>query len=109
MIWQVSDEGRIEVRLRAEGEQAIKVARAHADRYIGNIVGDLSATLGVDVVTTELRYSFSKTRPEVTVVWRARTPVGSVPDVREYFVRLSASEQPVQGEVGDVHDEPPDQ
>jgi len=109
MIWQVGDEGRIEVRLRASGEQAIRVARVHADRYIGNIVGDLSATLGVDVTTNELRYSFSKTRPEVTVIWRAQVPTASVPDVREYMVRLAQSEQPVQGEVEGVSDEPPDQ
>jgi hypothetical protein len=109
MIWQVSDEGRLVVRLRASGEQAIRVARAHADRYVANIVGDLSATLGIDVVTDELRYSFNKTRPEVTVIWRAQVPLGAVPDVREYMVRLSTSEQPVQGEVEDVHDEPPDQ
>jgi hypothetical protein len=109
MMWQVSDEGKVEVRLRAEGEQAIRVAREHADRFIGNIVGDLSATLGVDVTTDELRYSFSKTRPEVTVIWRARVPVGSVPDVREYMVRLAQSQNPVMGEIVDEQPPAPDQ
>ena len=106
MIWQVSDEGRIEMRLRANGEQAIRVARVEADRYIDNIVGDLNATEGIDVVTNELRYSFSKNRPAVTVIWRAQVPVGSVPEVREYMTRLARSHDPVQGEIVDG---PPDQ
>jgi hypothetical protein len=106
MMWQVSDEGKVEIRLKARGEQAIRVVRVKADRYVASIVGDLSATLGTDVVTDELRYSFNKTRPEVTVTWRARIPVEKVPDVREYMVRLAQSEESVEKEIAD---ESPDQ
>jgi hypothetical protein len=108
MIWQVNDEGRIEVRLRAEGEQAIRVARVKADEFIANIVSDLNATMGIEIVTDELRYSFHKTRPEVTVKWRAQVPAEKVPDVREYMSRLAHSHSPdtVRGEVVDG---PPDQ
>jgi len=107
MIWQVSDEGTIEVRMRASGEQAIRVARVKADEFIANIVSDLNATQGIEIVTDELRYSFHKTRPEVTVKWRAQVPVGAVPDVREYMSRLAHSQNPetVQGEVVDDPDQ----
>jgi len=105
MIWQVTDEGTIEIRLRASGEQAIRVARVKADEFVANIVGDLNATMGIEIVTDELRYSFHKTRPEVTVKWRAQVPVDQVTDVREYMARLARSQDPVQGEIV----EPPDQ
>jgi hypothetical protein len=108
MIWQVSDEGRIEIRLRASGQQAIKVARVKAEEFIANIVSDLNATMGIEITTDELRYSFHKTRSEVTVKWRAQVPVEQVTDVREYMARLAQSQNPetVQGEVVDG---PPDQ
>jgi hypothetical protein len=108
MIWQVADDGTIEVRLRASGEQAIRVARVKADEFIANIVSDLNATMGIEIVTDELRYSFHKTKPEVTVKWRAQVPAGKVADVREYMSRLAHSQNPetVQGEVVDG---PPDQ
>jgi hypothetical protein len=109
MMWQVSDNGRIEMKLRASGERAVRASRQEADRYVGNIVGDLSATLGIEVTTNELRYSINKNRPEVTVTWRAQVPVETVPDVREYLARLAQSEHPVQGEVVSREDDVPDQ
>lgn len=100
MIWQVSDEGRVEVRLKATEEQAIRVARASAERFIANVVGDLTATMSIDLVTDELRYSFSKTRPEVTVIWRAHVPLSAVSEVREYLMRLGASVGGIEGAHG---------
>jgi hypothetical protein len=91
VIWHVTDQGRIELRLRAEGEEAIKVAKIKGDTFIANIVTDLSGTLGADVITDELRYSFSKVRPEVTIIWRARVPEGSVAQVQEYLAELGGS------------------
>ena len=91
MMWEVSDEGRVKVLVTASGENARQITRAQADRYFANIVGDLNATMGIEVITDELRYSFSKTKPKITVTWRARVPVSSVPDVREYLVRLGQS------------------
>ncbi len=89
MLWNVEDNGKVLVRLKSIGAGAQMLDRDQVNRYIGNIVGDLSATMGVDIVTDELRVSFSKTHPEVNVTWRARVPEGSVPDVREYMVRMS--------------------
>jgi hypothetical protein len=89
MLWSVDDEGRVLIRLKSTGASAQMLDRDKVNRYIGNIVGDVSATMGVDIVTDELRVSFSKVRPEVNVTWRARVPVGSVPDVREYMIRMS--------------------
>jgi hypothetical protein len=108
-MWQVTDEGRVEMKLRASGPNAGQVSRADADRYIGNIVSDLTVNMGIEIVTDELRVSFNKNRPEVTVTWKARIPVGSVPDVREYMVRLARSSDPVQGEVVSRGDDVPDQ
>jgi hypothetical protein len=99
VIWDVSDDGRITVRMRAQGMEAVGAVRAEAGRFIANIVSDLSATSGIDAVTNEMRFSVSKTNPEVTVTWRAQIPVASVPDVREYMATLSRSLDPVQGEV----------
>jgi hypothetical protein len=90
-MWHVTDQGRVELRLRAEGEEAIKVAKIKGDTFIANIVTDLSGALGADVVTDELRYSFSKVRPEVTIIWRARVPEGSVAQVQEYLAKLGGS------------------
>lgn len=110
MMWDVSAEGKIVVRLRGEGEAARQMTREKVDAYIGNIVGDLSTSQGVEVVTNELRYSFSKTHPEITVTWRAQTSPSSVAEVREYFARLTRSlDPPVVGEVERVRDDPPDQ
>ena len=89
VIWEVTDEGRVAARLRAEGEEAIKVAKIKADMFFANIVSDLQVTHSIEATTDELRYSFSKTRPEVTITWRARIPQESVPDVREYLAGLS--------------------
>jgi len=97
MMWYVTDEGRIEIRLRAEGEEAIKVARVKAQTFIANIVGDLSDNLGIDVITDEMRYSVSKVRPEVTIIWRARTVPSTVPAVREYLAKLGGS---LDGDTG---------
>jgi hypothetical protein len=91
MMWHVTEQGRVEVRLRAEGEEAIKVAKIKGDTFIANIVTDLSGALGADVITDELRYSFSKVRPEVTIIWRARVPEASVPQVQEYLAELGGS------------------
>jgi hypothetical protein len=108
-MWHVSDTGRIEVRLLAQGEQAIKVARVQADRFIANIVTDLNVSLDVAAVTDELRYSFSKTRPEVTVIWRAEVPADKVDVVRAYLARLNEGSE-IGAEVqGEVEDGPPDQ
>jgi hypothetical protein len=106
MIWEVTDDGRIKLLLRASGENARKITRAQADRYIANIVGDLSTTMSIEVTTDELRYSFNKNRPEITVTWRARVPVESVPDVREYMVRLGQSHLSLV--VVEDDDAPPD-
>ena len=106
MMWQVSDDGKIVVKLHAENEAVHQMTRDKADAYIANIIGDLSVSQGVEVVTNELRYSFSKTRAEITVTWRASADPATVADVREYFARLSRSLDPVQGEVLDG---PPDQ
>ena len=91
MLWEVTDEGRVRVRVKATGENVQQITRAQADRYFANIVGDLNATMGIEVTTDELRYSFNKSRPEITVTWKARVPAGSVADVREYMVRLGQS------------------
>jgi hypothetical protein len=106
-MWHVADDGRIEVRLLAQGQQAIKVARVKADRFIANVVSDLATTQEVEVQTNELRYSFSKTRPEVTVIWRAGVPPDKVAVVRTYLDRLN--EQTDGGEMGEITDGPPDQ
>lgn len=105
-MWTVSDGGAVEVRLRAEGEQAIKVARTKADQYIANIVTDLTENMGIVMLFDELRYSFSKTRPEVTVIWRTRVPEESVDTMRAYLARITKDHSPVLGEVVDG---PPDQ
>lgn len=101
MMWTVSDGGAVEVRLRAEGEQAIKIARVKAEQYIANIVTDLTESYGIVMLFDELRYSFSKTRPEVTVIWRTRVPQESAEMMREYLARISQEHQPVLGEVVD--------
>jgi hypothetical protein len=88
MMWTVSDDGHVEVRMQAEGEQAIKVAQDKADVFFTSMVTDLTVR-GVEVPVNELRYSFSKTRPVVTVIWRAQVEVASVPVVRAYLVRIS--------------------
>lgn len=106
MMWQVTDTGRVEVRMRADGEQAIRVAKVKADQFIANIVSDLAVSQHVDVVTTELRYSFSKVRPQVTVIWRAMIPASAVATVRSYLDRLNES---TQGQLGEVEDGTPDQ
>jgi hypothetical protein len=105
MMWDVSDEGKIVVRLRAEGEAAKLMTRDRVDAYINEIIRDLSTSQGVEVVTDELRYSFSKTYPEITVTWRAKADPAAVTEIREYFARLSRSLDPV---VGEVVDDPPD-
>lgn len=110
MMWDVSDDGRITVRLHAEGEAARLMTRDKVDAYIGEIVRDLTVSRGVEVITNELRYSFSKTHPEITVTWRAQGEAASVTEIREYFARLAKSlDPPVVGEVEGVRDDPPDQ
>jgi hypothetical protein len=106
-MWHVADDGRIEVRLLAQGQQAVKVARVKADRFIANVVSDLAATQDIEVRTNELRYSFSKTRPEVTVIWRAGVSPAQVAAVRTYLDRLN--EQTDGGEMGEITDGTPDQ
>jgi hypothetical protein len=108
MMWDVSEAGKIIVKLHAEGDAVQQMSREAADTYIANIVGDLATSQGVEVVTDELRYSFSKTRAEITVTWRASADPASVTEIREYFARLSRSHDPVVGEVEGVVDEPPD-
>lgn len=93
MMWDVSDAGKITVKLHAEGEAVRQMTRDMADAYIANIVGDLTTSQGVEVVTDELRYSFSKTRAEITVTWRASADPTAVAEIREYFARLSRSQQ----------------
>lgn len=114
MMWQVSDEGRIEMRIKIDilmpeaGKSALTSSiREHFDRHIANLVSDLIMTEGVDLVTDEVRYSFSTTRPEATVIWRARVPADEAPAVRAYLVRFSEGNEIVQGEVvdGDVPDQ----
>jgi hypothetical protein len=109
MIWEVADDGRMTVRIRAEGMAAVNDVRAEAGRFVANMVGDLSVTMGIDVVTNEMRFSISKTEPDVTVTWRAQVPAQTVPDVREYLTRLSQSMDPVRGEVVSRGDDVPDQ
>lgn len=92
MLWEVSDSGRVEVRLRAEGAE-ISTAKAASDQLIGSIVIDLASTLKIDVLSDELRYSFSKVRPEVTVIWKTRVPVERVTEVRAYLGGLAESMQ----------------
>jgi hypothetical protein len=89
MLWNVEDNGKVFVRLKSEGVGAQMLDRDGVNRYIGNIVGDLAATQGIDIVTNELRVSFSKTRPEVNVTWRAEVPPDRATDVREYMMRMS--------------------
>ena len=89
MLWDVDDNGRMMVRLRSTGASAKMLDRDDVNRYVAHISDDLSATLGIDIVTNELRISFSKTRPEINVTWRAQVPVQSVPDVRTYMVGMS--------------------
>lgn len=108
MIWFVGDDGRVEVRLQARGEQAIKVARVQADRFIANIVGDWATTLGIEATLDELRYSFSKTRPEVTIIWKTTVPAERVAEVREYLRGLAASMNEPGG-AGEIEDGTPDQ
>jgi hypothetical protein len=105
-MWTVSDGGAVEVRMRAEGEQAIKIARVKAEQYIANIVSDLSENMGIVMLFDELRYSFSKTRPEVTVIWRTRVPEESADTMREYLARIAQEHSP---ELGEVVDGTPDQ
>jgi outer membrane cobalamin receptor len=96
VIWHVTDEGRIEVRLKAQGEQAIKVARVRATSLFESIVEDLATNQHVTLTSNELRYSFSKTRPEVTIIWRSEVEADAAPKVRDYLVRLGES---ISGEV----------
>jgi hypothetical protein len=109
MMWQVTDEGRVEARMRAEGIEAVKTAREDAARFIANVTSDLSMNLGVEVVTDELRFSVSKTRPEITVIWKARAPVEKVADVREYMATVARSLNPLPGEVLGRDNDVPDQ
>jgi len=102
VIWFVGDDGKVEVRLQARGEQAIRVARVKADRFIANIVSDWVTTLGIEAVTDELRYSFSKTRPEVTIIWKTRAPAERVAEVREYLMGLAKSMGEIEAGDGDA-------
>jgi hypothetical protein len=88
MLWEVAESGRVEVRLRAYGAE-VNTAKIASDRLIGNIITDLSSTLNIDVLSDELRYSFSKTQPEVTVIWRTHVPVERVAEVRAYLDGLA--------------------
>jgi hypothetical protein len=95
MMWQVTDEGRVEARMRAEGIEAVKTAREDAARFIANVTSDLSMV--------------SKTRPEITVIWKARAPVEKVADVREYMATVARSLNPLPGEVLGRDNDVPDQ
>lgn len=88
MLWQVLDTGHTEVRLRAEGAE-IYVLRAQAEELIADIIRDLMTTLGIEVLRDEIRASFSKVRPEVTVTWRTTVPKEHVEDVRTYLTGVA--------------------
>jgi hypothetical protein len=92
ILWHVNDTGHVEVRLRAEGDQ-IATAKDEGNRLVANIITDLSNTLSIDVLSDELRYSFSKTRPEVTIIWRTRVPDDRIDDVRTYLGGLAEGMQ----------------
>jgi hypothetical protein len=92
MIWDVDDAGRVEVRMRAEGAQIV-TAKAASEQLVQGIVQDLDTTLGIQVTTDELRFSFSKTRPEVTVSWRTVVPSDRIDDVRAYLTGLAETMQ----------------
>lgn len=89
MLWSVEDDGNVLVRLKSSGDSAQMLTKDSVNRYIANIVGDLQATLGIEIVTNELRIRFRKNSTEINVFWRAEVPVVSVTDVREYMVRMS--------------------
>lgn len=92
MLWEVSDAGRVEIRLRAQGTE-VTYAKVASDQLIGNIINDLAASLSINVITDELRYSFSKTRPEVTVLWRTSVPADRTDEVRAYLAGLAETMQ----------------
>lgn len=89
MLWNVDDSGQMLVRMRSAGPSVSLLDRNVVNRYIANIVGDVSDTLGVEIVTNELRISFSKTHPEINVTWRAQVPTASASAVRAYMVGMS--------------------
>ena len=89
MLWQVDHEGRVEIRIRSEGMDAMRTAKTQGDTLVANIIGDLQTTLGIEVTRDELRYSLSKTRPEVTIIWKTQVPDTRVEDVRSYLSGLA--------------------
>jgi hypothetical protein len=89
MLWQVLDTGHVEVRIRSEGIDEVSAAKVQGDQLVANILGDLETTLGIEVTRDELRYSFSKTRPEVTVIWKTTVPKERVDDMRSYLSGLA--------------------
>jgi len=54
MLWDVMDNGHVLVRLRSTGASAKMLDRDDVNRYIANIAGDLTATLGIDIVTHQM-------------------------------------------------------
>lgn len=90
MLWNVDDNGHMLVRLRSEGAGVSMLTKDSVNRYVANIVGDLSETMGVEVDTRELRISFSTTRPEINVTWRARVPAAQAGILRTYLTRMTS-------------------
>ena len=89
MIWNVDDDGRVLVRLRASGEAAARLTRGSVEDHFGAIENDLS-TNGIEIVTQDIQMSRRPKR--LDAMWRADIPPQQVGAVREYLMRLAKSE-----------------
>ena len=101
MFWHVDDRGTMVLMLTASGEETRTLTKDAVNRFIANVIGDLAATYFIDIVTDELRISFSKVRPEVKVTWRARVPKDDVDTLRRYMT-LGSPDAPGQW-PDDIH------
>jgi hypothetical protein len=91
MLWEVSDDGKIRVRMSARGPGAQDQMRTMVRTHLERVTEDMTQ-MGIEVVTDELRFRTYKTSDDLDVFWRAHVPSANVVEAREYLTTLSISE-----------------
>lgn len=90
MIWEVRDDGKVTVILRAKQSQLVKPPRVMLAEYVQNVAVDFQR-VGIELLRDEYRIRQHRDSDLVEIFWSAQVPVGQVADAREYMMTLANS------------------